>query len=92
MERSAHILPSRLLILLLALSSAFLLFVTRVEASQTVALEEYVVARGDTLWSIAAGITPAGDDVRTWVSVLEDLNDVTASELRPGQRLQVPDG
>ena len=46
----------------------------------------YVVQPGDTLWSIARELAPAGD-VRAEVDRLADLNGTAA--LQPGQRLRL---
>ncbi|MBW7477616.1 LysM peptidoglycan-binding domain-containing protein [Paenibacillus oenotherae] len=49
-----------------------------------------VVATGDTLWSIASGISEADDDVRRIVYDLKERNDLGSSVLRSGQTLIVP--
>lgn len=49
--------------------------------------ELYVVQPGDTLWSIAADVNPAGD-VRATVDALAELND--GSAISVGQRLVLP--
>lgn len=92
MTPNAHILPVRLLILSVALASAFLLFGAQVEAGTPPVVETYVVERGDTLWSIAERLSPPGEDVRETVDLLRDLNRLSGAELRPGQRLVVPSG
>lgn len=43
----------------------------------------YVVQRGDSLWAIAKKF-------RTSVDTLKELNELASEQLRPGQRLQVP--
>jgi len=52
------------------------------------ATAEVVVAPGDTLWSIARSIQPAGD-LRDLVGALQAANGGSAS-LQPGDRLTVP--
>ncbi|MEN0130683.1 MAG: LysM domain-containing protein, partial [Brevundimonas sp.] len=57
-----------------------------------------VVQRGDSLWSIAAAHLPAdatASDVAaawpTWYQANADVIGVDPDEIRPGQRLVVPD-
>ena len=50
----------------------------------------YTVRPGDTLWSYANQITPAGGDVSESVDTLMDLNDLDTPQLHPGQNLIVP--
>jgi len=51
---------------------------------------EYVVVSGDTLWDIAAGLTPQGEDVRVAIAHIKDLSGIKSSSLVPGQVLLVP--
>ncbi len=50
----------------------------------------YIVRPGDTLWSYASSITPAGQDVSETVDELISLNNLESGALRAGQRLIVP--
>jgi hypothetical protein len=50
---------------------------------------DYLVQPGDTLWSVAAGLTPAGSDVRATVDRLAELNG--GPVLTVGQRLALPE-
>jgi hypothetical protein len=61
---------------------------TRVEP---VAHRTYRVQAGDTLWAIAKASAP-GQDPRPIVQAIEDVNDVSASELMPGMTLSLPVG
>jgi hypothetical protein len=49
------------------------------------AIEIYIVQPGDTLWSIAGRLTPAGADVRPAVDYLDDA--AGGSDLDIGQRI-----
>ena len=49
----------------------------------------HLVQPGETLWSVAATITPAGSDVRATVDELAELNG--GPTLTVGQRLVLPD-
>ena len=49
-----------------------------------------VVGEGDTLWDIAAEVAVPGEDVRTVVHALQELNALPGPELAEGQRIAVP--
>lgn len=50
----------------------------------------YIVRPGDTLWSYASAITPAGHDVSETVDELIALNSLESGSLQAGQRIIVP--
>ncbi len=90
MSSHAQLLSVRLLFLLMALAALLLLSSNRVGAEEPLRTTEYVVVTGDTLWDIAAGLTDPGESVRETVVVLRDINQLTTTDLSPGQRLVVP--
>lgn len=90
MSKSAQNLSTRVLFLLLALTTIFLLLDNRVSADEPQAVIEYVVQPGDTLWSIAEEITLPGEDVRAVIGDLKELNRLDVSSLQIGQRLSIP--
>ena|SRR5688572_2738683 len=49
----------------------------------------YVVREGDTLWSIARGVSP-GEDPRPLVDAIAAANEVDPGAIVPGQTLLVP--
>jgi LysM repeat protein len=49
-----------------------------------------VVQPGQTLWDIAAAQTPSGDDVRSTMTHLEQLNHLDSAALQVGQHLRIP--
>src|SRR5687768_13474419 len=49
----------------------------------------YVVREGDTLWSIAKGVSP-GEDPRPLVDAIVSANGVDPGGILPGQTLLVP--
>ncbi|WEV69793.1 LysM peptidoglycan-binding domain-containing protein [Bifidobacterium sp. ESL0775] len=51
----------------------------------------YTVRPGDTLWSYAKKITPANKNVGDTVNQLIDLNQLDSAQLKPGQRIVVPE-
>ncbi|MDZ5076052.1 LysM peptidoglycan-binding domain-containing protein [Nesterenkonia sp. HG001] len=50
---------------------------------------EVTVAPGDTLWSVASELD-SGEDVQVLIGQIAELNDLSSSELHPGQTLHVP--
>ena len=53
-------------------------------------LDTYTVARGESLWSIAADLTPEGGDVSATVVTIKRLNALSGSQLRAGAQLVIP--
>lgn len=49
-----------------------------------------IVEKGDTLWTIAAAISP-GDDPTAVAEEIKRLNGLESSLIRPGGRLYLPD-
>ena len=92
MSKSAQVLPTRLLIVVVALAAIFLLLSTRVQATEPVVTAEHVVMSGETLWTIASEFTGPEADVRATVRTLKELNDMETSSLRAGEVLLVPAG
>ncbi len=90
MSMSSQVLPTRLLIVVMTLAAVFLLFSTRVQADEPLITTDHVVMSGETLWSIASTITDPGDDVRSTIRLVMDINDLETSSLRAGQRLLIP--
>ena len=54
------------------------------------ASDTYVVAQGETLWSIAQAITPSSRDVRDTVETVKSMNLLASSSIKPGDQLLVP--
>jgi len=48
------------------------------------------VSNGDTLWAIAANLTPQGRDVRDTVAEIKVVNAMTDSQLQAGQQILLP--
>ena len=90
MTKRTQILATRFLILLLALSSAFLLLGNSVSADEPVTVTTHVVQPGDTLWTIAADLADPGEDVRAVISEVRRFNDLESSSLSIGQVLSIP--
>lgn len=86
-----HWIPTRLLVAVLV-AAAVTLVAGTVQAEQPVVVEEYVVEAGDTLWAIAARVTPHDEDVRETLSIVRDVNRIQGSTIHPGQVLLLPTG
>ena len=97
MSKSAQNLSTRVLILLLALTSIFFLLGNTGAANEPLAVSTVVVQPGDTLWSISQdiisqGIAEPGTDIREVVSDVKTLNSLSTSSLQVGQTLLIPAG
>lgn len=81
----------RLLVLFVALGAVFLLL-TLVGAADGLPTPSraYIVESGDTLWEIAADVTPRGGDVRDAVAVIAVVNGLADATIQPGQALLIP--
>jgi len=53
-------------------------------------LDTHTVAQGESLWTIAADLTPEGGDVSAMVITIQRLNALPGSELRAGAQLVIP--
>lgn len=53
---------------------------------------DYVVDDGDTLWAIASIHTGSGDDIRTTIAAIMELNELEGATIHPGQLLRIPFG
>jgi len=98
--------PSRLLVLLTLIALVSLLLLAAavasgdarslaaggddVAAAGATAPAVHRVRAGDTLWDIAASVTPPGGDVRATVHEVRRLNGLEASIIHPGDELALP--
>ncbi len=57
---------------------------------EPVAVDVYTVGTGETLWDIAASLTPAGDDVRDTMLDIQHLNAMADTALMAGEQLYLP--
>ena len=91
MQMAPGQLSVRLSVILAAVFIVFLLIGGPADAeSPPPPTADYVVAAGDTLWSIAAGRVGPGDDVRVAIADIRDLSGLTSSRIYPGQILLIP--
>jgi len=60
------------------------------DANEPAASDTYVVASGETLWSIAQSITPPSGDVRDTVATVKSMNLLDSANIAAGDQLLVP--
>ena len=60
------------------------------DAATPVELNTYTVGSGESLWSIAANLTPEGRDVRDTMDQIVVLNALQSSQLQAGEQLVIP--
>ena len=91
MSHRKQSLSLRLLVLLIAVGAVFLLLSGRVAASTpTPEPVRYRVQTGDTLWAIAGSMAEPGDDIRSVIGRIKELNDLNGSSIQQGQVLLLP--
>jgi len=85
---------TRAVVLLTAVAVVFFLLLASGAGAgnETQATAVHVVAAGDTLWSIAAEHTQAGEDIRTVVFDIKRMNHMDGSMIHTGDQLVVPLG
>jgi predicted Zn-dependent protease len=59
-------------------------------AQEATPVVTYTVRPGDTIWSYAQEVTPSDQNVSDTVDRLMSLNKLQSAELKPGQRIVVP--
>lgn len=57
-------------------------------AKEEIHTEDYVITRGETLWSIACENCPKGNDVRKYIYDLRELNNI-GCDLQVGQVIKI---
>ena len=83
--------PSRVVVIISTLVVVMVLLLPSTgHADDITATVEHHVVAGDTLWTIADEATPPGEDVRTTIEAIKELNGLADSVIVPGQRLIVP--
>lgn len=93
MQMAPGQLSVRLSIILAAIFTVFLLIGGPADAEgPPPPTTGYVVASGDTLWSIAEGLVGPGQDVRIAIGEIREANELTVSGIYPGQVLLLPKG
>ena len=83
----------RVLVLLAVLVLVSLVLAGRAMATSVAdpaEVQTYTVSSGDTLWSIAAGITGSNEDVRDIVIDLKNMNRMASADLRAGEQILLP--
>lgn len=58
-------------------------------AYKNIKAENYMVSAGDTLWSISCEYKKTGQDVRSYLYELRELNELNDCIIYPGQVIQI---
>ena len=83
--------PSRVLVIISTIVVALVLLLPSTGHADGVApTTTHHVRSGDSLWSIAEGVTDPGSDIRGTIEVIKELNGLSGSVIIPGQRLVIP--
>lgn len=91
MEQTAkRQLSVRLTVFIAAVGTVFLLIGGAADADAPIPTVEYVVDAGDSLWSIAAAHAEPSSDVRSLISDIRKLSELSGSTIYPGQVLRIP--
>ena len=61
---------------------------SKAPAKEVVPRRTYMVKQGDTLWDIAQTFAPSSMDIREYIVLLQDHNNITAS-IRPGDIIEI---
>jgi hypothetical protein len=80
-------------VFLILLTSFFMMGTNASEQSPAPAAigeREIVVSTGDTLWGIASQVSNPSDDIRFVVYLIKDRNNLSNTNLTPGQKLIIP--
>ena len=81
---------NNVIILTIAICMLHLLF-TNIFASKELDTKEYVVMRGETLWSIAEGLySEENSDIQKIVYDIKDVNNMSESIVYEGQIINLP--
>ena len=84
-------LSVRLSVFLASVCTVFLLIGGAAEAeSPKPPAIEYVVTAGDSLWSVAAAHSDPGEDLRSVISQIRSLSELSNGTIYPGQVLHIP--
>lgn len=87
------LLIAALLIAGLALGGFFAGTPSAAAGSQSaVAYTSVTVAEGENMWDIVAPYTPKGYDVRDYILLVQEVNDLETTVVHPGQVLELPRG
>lgn len=91
LTRRGRVVLAVLVLVLVAILGG--LFANRASADglgEPVKVAVHSVGAGETLWQIAAAVTPAGADVRDTIDEVLELNTMSSVDLTIGQQLLVP--
>jgi LysM repeat protein len=91
-RRGRLVLTLAVVVAALALIAGFLLTggsAVATSSAGNVHFDHVTVAAGETLWQVAEGVAP-GSDPRDVISDIVKLNDLSSTQVMPGQSLAIP--
>ncbi len=79
-------------VLLLIVLTLFTMGLTiqKTEFETSPAIVEKVVVPGDTLWDLAVLYHKEGTDIRSYVAMIAEMNQLENQPLQPGDTLRIP--
>jgi hypothetical protein len=90
-NRRRGVIRSRAIAVVVILSFVTIMLAANVGADAgPVETTRHHVASGETLWGLASVLTPQGESVWVYVSMLKELNDLESSTLQIDQVLLLP--
>lgn len=81
------------LVLLLLISYLLVYGLLKINVVEGIAESEFIeihVKSGDTLWDLAKKFSPENQDIRKSLYEINTLNNLSSSEIYPGQIIKIP--
>lgn len=84
---------SFIIVVVIVLTVSLLFFFDRKEVYSSpyqISYEEFQVAKGDTLWTIAKIYLPKNKDIRKMIYEIKQINNLTSGYIYPGDIIKIP--
>ncbi|HAA37359.1 MAG TPA: hypothetical protein DCE00_00650 [Firmicutes bacterium] len=90
LRRQKKLLSTMLLLLVCSIVVGITLFSDNVAVGESRLPRTIVVETGDTLWTLAQRYAPQRMDIRKYIKLIMDHNELSGPLLYPGQELELP--